>query len=136
MDALQPLRRLAGGFGVMAGCESDLRTGLPQQMVEIHEPMRLLIVVEQTPAVLDAIVARQPALQELVGNAWVLVAAQDPHSGEIHRLLPGRGWIPWQASVAAAAPAQAEDSNAWFAGKSAALPPALLARPVGHGGEA
>lgn len=127
---------LAGGFGVMAGCESDLRTGLPQQMVEIHEPMRLLIVVEQTPAVLDAIVARQPALQELVGNAWVLVAAQDPHSGEIHRLLPGRGWIPWQASVAAAAPAQAEDSNAWFAGKSAALPPALLARPVGHGGEA
>jgi uncharacterized protein YbcC (UPF0753/DUF2309 family) len=41
---------ITGLFGVMEGADSDLRTGLPWQMVEIHEPMRLLVVVEQTPA--------------------------------------------------------------------------------------
>ncbi|WP_371323367.1 DUF2309 domain-containing protein [Dechloromonas sp. ZY10] len=127
---------LAGGFGVMAGCESDLRTGLPQQMVEIHEPMRLLIVVEQTPAILDAIVARQPALQELIGNAWVTVAAQDPHSGEIQRLLIGRGWVPWQPAAEGEPPVRVADSASWFAGKSTALPPALLDCAVPPGGVA
>ncbi len=36
-------------LGVMDGAQSDLRTGLPWQMVEIHEPTRLAIVVEGTP---------------------------------------------------------------------------------------
>ena len=39
---------VAGLLGVMEGTSSDLRTGLPRQMVEIHEAMRLLVVVEQT----------------------------------------------------------------------------------------
>jgi uncharacterized protein YbcC (UPF0753/DUF2309 family) len=42
------MHNLAGLFGVMQGASSDLRTGLPLQMVEIHEPMRLLVIVEQT----------------------------------------------------------------------------------------
>ena len=33
----------------MDGAASDLRTGLPWQMVEIHEPVRILFVVETTP---------------------------------------------------------------------------------------
>ena len=37
------LHNLTGGFGVMAGAESDLRTGLPWQMVEIHEAMRFFL---------------------------------------------------------------------------------------------
>ena len=36
-------------LGVMDGAASDLRTGLPWQMVEIHEPVRLLFVCETTP---------------------------------------------------------------------------------------
>ena len=35
-------------LGVMDGAASDLRTGLPWQMVEIHEPVRLLFVIETT----------------------------------------------------------------------------------------
>ena len=34
---------IAALLGVMDGATSDLRTGLPWQMVEIHEPMRLLL---------------------------------------------------------------------------------------------
>ena len=36
-------------LGVMDGHASDLRTGLPWQMVEIHEPVRILFVIETTP---------------------------------------------------------------------------------------
>jgi uncharacterized protein YbcC (UPF0753/DUF2309 family) len=37
---------VTGFFGVMEGTSSDLRTGLPQQMIEIHEAMRLQLLVE------------------------------------------------------------------------------------------
>ena len=40
---------VTGLIGVMNGHQSDLRTGLPRQMVEIHEPMRLLLIVDATP---------------------------------------------------------------------------------------
>jgi uncharacterized protein YbcC (UPF0753/DUF2309 family) len=36
-------------LGVMDGAASDLRTGLPWQMVEIHEPVRNLFILETTP---------------------------------------------------------------------------------------
>jgi hypothetical protein len=41
---------ITGLIGVMDGHASDLRTGLPWQMVEIHEPVRLLMVIDATPA--------------------------------------------------------------------------------------
>lgn len=114
---------ITGLFGVMDGADSDLRTGLPWQMVEIHEPMRLLVVVEQTPAMLDAIVARQPVLQELVGNAWIFLASCDPHSGAIQHYQPGRGWLPWAGPSVLPRVARSVD---WFAGESGPLAPALL----------
>src|SRR5262249_56378864 len=40
---------IASLVGVMDGAASDLRTGLPWQMVEIHEPVRQLFVIETTP---------------------------------------------------------------------------------------
>jgi len=114
---------LAGRFGVMEGADSDLRTGLPLQMVEIHEAMRLLVVVEQTTDVLSAIVARQPALQELIGNEWIIVAACDPSTAALHRYSPRRGWLPW--SGAAVLP-QVGRSADWFAGEREPLPPAIV----------
>ncbi len=114
---------ITGLFGVMEGADSDLRTGLPWQMVEIHEPMRLLVVVEQTPAVLDAIVARQPALRELIGNAWIVLASCDPDSGAIAQYCPRRGWLPWAGGTALPQVGRSAD---WFAGESGPLAPALL----------
>ena len=40
---------ITGLIGVMNGHASDLRTGLPLQMVEVHEPVRILFVIETTP---------------------------------------------------------------------------------------
>ena len=65
-------------LGVMDGPSSDLRPGLPWQMVEIHEPMRILFVVETTPEIMLGIIAREPAIGRLVQNAWVQLATLDP----------------------------------------------------------
>ena len=114
---------ITGQFGVMEGADSDLRTGLPWQMVEIHEPMRLLVVVEQTRAVLTDILHRQPALQELINNAWIVLAAKDPLSGAIAQYCPRRGWLAWSGSAVLPQVARSVD---WFAGEREALAPAQL----------
>lgn len=114
---------ITGLFGVMEGADSDLRTGLPWQMVEIHEPMRLLVVVEQTPVVLTAILNRQPALQELINNGWIILAAKHPSTAAIEQYCPRRGWLPWSGKAVLPQVARATD---WFAGEREALPPALL----------
>jgi uncharacterized protein YbcC (UPF0753/DUF2309 family) len=117
---------LAGLIGVMEGTQSDLRTGLPRQMIEIHEPMRLLIVCESTPAILDAILARQAALRELVGNAWVQLAVQDPDCGALHVFDAPQGWHEWRADPTQPPTPLIKRSHDWFAGQMEHLPPALL----------
>jgi uncharacterized protein YbcC (UPF0753/DUF2309 family) len=122
------VHNITGLFGVMEGAGSDLRTGLPRQMTEIHEPMRLLIVVEHRLAVLNAIYARQPALRELIGNGWVQLAALDPESAAIHVFDAERGWIAWQGR-ANSLPTVTRSVD-WFRGHQDALGPALIRRPV------
>jgi uncharacterized protein YbcC (UPF0753/DUF2309 family) len=75
---------VTGLIGVMNGHQSDLRTGLPLQMVEIHEPMRLLLIVEATPASLLAVASRQAEVAELVVNEWVQLVSVDPNTGTMH----------------------------------------------------
>jgi hypothetical protein len=120
---------VTGLFGVLEGTTSDLRTGLPRQMIEIHEPMRLLIVVEHGLDVLTAVYERQPPLQELIGNGWVHLGAKDPDSPAIHRLVPGSGWVRWQ-DPGAVLP-RVRCSAEWVRGKRTALPPALIDAAVG-----
>ena len=101
-----------------------LRTGLPQQMIEVHEAMRLLAVVEQKTDVLTEIYLRQPPLQELVGNGWVQLAAKDPASPAIHRFLPGTGWVRWEPP--ARPPARVARSPEAYLGHRGPRPPVLL----------
>lgn len=123
------VHNIAGLFGVMEGAASDLRTGLPQQMVEIHEAMRLLIVVEQTPDVLTAIYRRQPAIQELVGNGWVQLATKNPETGVID-LFTEQGWRRWMGEGELPRVACSAD---WFMGQSEPLTPVLIDSVVAGG---
>jgi len=115
---------VTGLFGVMEGAASDLRTGLPRQMIEIHEAMRLQIVVEHKTEVLAAIYERQPSLQELIGNGWVLLSAIDPDTGDISMFVPGRGFVPWNRELRPLP--VVERSPDWYAGHTEPLPPALI----------
>ncbi|TAE61589.1 MAG: DUF2309 domain-containing protein, partial [Bacteroidetes bacterium] len=40
-----------GLFGVANGIDGDLRPGLPSQMIEVHDPVRLMVLVEHFPEV-------------------------------------------------------------------------------------
>jgi uncharacterized protein YbcC (UPF0753/DUF2309 family) len=80
---------IAALLGVMDGPASDLRTGLPWQMVEIHEPVRILFVVETTPATMFRIIDGNPAIGRLIRNAWVMLATLDPTSPAIHVFRDG-----------------------------------------------
>ncbi len=75
---------VTGLVGVMDGHASDLRTGLPWQMVEIHEPVRILFVIETTPERLMKVINGSAPLQQLADHGWIRIATIDPESGRIH----------------------------------------------------
>ncbi len=81
---------VASLLGVMNGAAGDLRPGLPWQMVEIHEPVRLLFLIETTPEAMLQILERNPPIGTLFRNGWVQLATLDPHSSRIHLFRNGR----------------------------------------------
>lgn len=104
---------ITGLLGVMDGAMSDLRTGLPWQMVEIHEPLRLLFVIEATPDTLRGILAGNPVIRRMVDHRWVQLAALDPDSNGLHVYRDGtfEPHVPRTGPLPAAA-----SSREWYAG--------------------
>ena len=77
-------------LGVMDGAASDLRTGLPWQMVELHEPVRILFIIETTPEAMLSVMERNAAIKQLVVNDWVQLAVLDPDSPKIQVFRHGK----------------------------------------------
>ena len=115
---------VSGLLGVMEGAASDLRTGLPRQMVEIHEPMRLLVIVESTLEILGGIYGRQPAIAQLLDNEWIQLVAMDPDDGTFTRFVAGEGFVPWEEHVPDL-PVVA-GSHEYYRDREGFLPPALI----------
>jgi uncharacterized protein YbcC (UPF0753/DUF2309 family) len=111
-------------LGVMDGAQSDLRTGLPWQMVEIHEPTRLAIVVESTRGQLSRVVEANDGIARLVRNRWVWLACLDPASGQLWELR-SNGFEPYTAQHPLGA--VAGDSASWYQGKRGFLAPVAIA---------
>ena len=94
------LHNRIGRAGVAVGNGGDLRTGLPLQSVQAadgswrHEPLRLQVIVEAPTSRIDAVLASQPHVAELVENGWVRLFALDPQGSAHRRLVPGEGWEP------------------------------------------
>jgi uncharacterized protein len=74
---------VVGLFGVANGVEGDLRTGLPWQMVEVHDPLRLMMVVEQKPKIVLQVLHANPAIKEWYQNEWINLCVVDPDNGEV-----------------------------------------------------
>ena len=100
-------------LGVMDGAASDLRTGLPWQMVEVHEPVRLLFVIETTLEAMLAIMDRNEAIGKTIRNGWVQLAVLDPDSSQIDLFENGefRAYTPEAAETPRAA-----TSADWYRG--------------------
>jgi uncharacterized protein YbcC (UPF0753/DUF2309 family) len=110
-------------LGVMDGAQSDLRTGLPWQMVEIHEPTRLAIVVEGTPDRVWRVVQDNPHIERLVRNRWVWLACLDAGSGALWELRSA-GFVTHTPKHALAV--VAGESVTWYQGKRGFLPPVAI----------
>jgi hypothetical protein len=110
-------------LGVMDGAQSDLRTGLPWQMVEIHEPTRLAIVVEGPRDRVWRVVQGNPDIERLVRNRWIWLACLDAASGALWELRP-TGFVPHTPEHALAV--VAGQSVTWYQGKRGFLPPVAI----------
>jgi uncharacterized protein YbcC (UPF0753/DUF2309 family) len=119
---------VTGLVGVMDGHASDLRTGLPWQMVSIHEPVRILFIVETTPERLDRVIDASVSLKQLVVNRWIRVATIDPASGRVH-VRRDRGFeefdVPLERLPVALSSAE------WYSGKIQHLPMARIQTSTG-----
>lgn len=80
---------VVGLIAVANGADGDLRPGLPSQMIEVHDPLRLLILVEHSPEIALKAVQRNPATFEWVKNGWVNYACIDPKDFSIYQYEDG-----------------------------------------------
>lgn len=74
-----------GLIGVANGMYGDLRTGLPYQMVEIHDPLRLAMIVEHYPQVVLNILEKNPSLKEWYLNEWLHLLVFHPKEKQFYR---------------------------------------------------
>jgi uncharacterized protein YbcC (UPF0753/DUF2309 family) len=67
-----------GLFGVANSSDGDLRPGLPWQMIEVHDPVRLLVIVEHQPDIVLKAIQSSPEVFEWYKNEWVHIVALHP----------------------------------------------------------
>lgn len=120
---------LASLLGVMEGASGDLRTGLPKQMTEIHEPVRLLCVVEASVDTLLGVAAKNAEVRELVTRGWVRTVSIDPDTGIIHVFGPN-GFAPYEPEKRPLPEVTRWDE--WYGGKLEHLGPARIAAETAH----
>jgi uncharacterized protein YbcC (UPF0753/DUF2309 family) len=73
-----------GLFGVANGMDGDLRTGLPRQMINIHEPLRLVVIVEHFPEIVQDAIHTNEATYEWFKNTWVHLVALHPETKKLY----------------------------------------------------
>jgi hypothetical protein len=88
-----------GLFGVANGIDGDLRPGLPKQMIEIHDPVRLLMIVEHFPEVVLNTIQILPATYEWFINDWVKLVVVHPETRACYRFVNG-DLLPYEPTLA------------------------------------
>jgi len=78
-----------GLFGVANGIDGDLRPGLPSQMIEVHDPIRLLIIVEHLPEVVLQTIQKAPETYEWFINEWVRLVVVHPETKDLFEFKNG-----------------------------------------------
>jgi len=79
-----------GLIGVANSCDGDLRPGLPLQMIEVHDPVRLLIIVEHFPEIVLNTIKATPEMYEWFINEWVHLIAMNPETGKFYYFKTGK----------------------------------------------
>lgn len=112
-----------GLIGVANGIDGDLRPGLPSQMIEVHDPLRLLVVAEHFPDKVLYAITKNPATYEWFKNDWVKLVSVHPESKEIC-VFQDEKFIPYKPIQEKAV--YYTDELEWAEKQSANLPIAIL----------
>jgi hypothetical protein len=93
-----------GLIGVANGTDGDLRPGLPSQMIEVHDPIRLMVIVEHYPDVVLKTLQILPATYEWFINEWVHLTVINPETKELCYFKDGgfTNYTPLKKTVPAA----------------------------------
>lgn len=83
-----------GLIGVANGIDGDLRPGLPSQMVEAHDPVRQMLIVEHFPEVVRDTLKKLPSY-EFYFNNWMHVVALNPETGQMYFFERG-DFVPYE----------------------------------------
>ena len=91
------LHNVVGGrIGVFEGNGGDLRIGLSTQSLHDghtlrHRPLRLSVFIEAPAESIDAVIAANTVVQDLVFNEWLHLLRIDPDTGSVERRIQD-GW--------------------------------------------
>ena len=80
---------VVGLIGVSNGVEGDMRPGLPLQMIELHDPIRLMMIVEHFPEVVLETIQKNPSTYEWFLNEWVILSVIHPETHNCYRFENG-----------------------------------------------
>ena len=78
-----------GLFGVANSSDGDLRPGLPWQMIEVHDPVRLMVIVEHKPDIVLKAIQSSPEVFEWYKNEWVHIVALHPEEKQFYYFRNG-----------------------------------------------
>jgi uncharacterized protein YbcC (UPF0753/DUF2309 family) len=78
-----------GLFGVANSSDGDLRPGLPWQMIEVHDPVRLLVIVEHRPEIVLKAIQSSDEVFEWYKNEWVHIIALHPDEKQFYHFRNG-----------------------------------------------
>jgi len=81
---------VVGLLGISNGYDGDLRPGLPWQMIEPHDPIRLMVIVEHYPDIVLKCIQSSDAMYEWYKNEWVHICALHPDTGDMYYFSDGQ----------------------------------------------
>jgi uncharacterized protein YbcC (UPF0753/DUF2309 family) len=74
-----------GLIGVSNSSDGDLRPGLPLQMIEVHDPIRLLVVVEQLPDIVLKVMKSSESIYNWYAKQWIHLVVLNPMDGNLYQ---------------------------------------------------
>ncbi len=87
-------QNVVGLYSIANGVKGDLRPGLPWQMIDVHDPIRILTVVEQKPELVLEVLQANPSTFEWYKNDWMKLTVYNPFDGELY-ILRDEKFIPY-----------------------------------------
>ncbi|NOY00871.1 MAG: DUF2309 domain-containing protein [Verrucomicrobia bacterium] len=80
---------VTGLIGVTNSSDGDIRTGLPLQMIENHDPVRLLMMIEHRPEIILEIIKSSSSIYDWFDKGWIHLVAISPEDGNLYLFRNG-----------------------------------------------